>query len=149
MRQIIVALLIGAVLLGALPTAAQVGYIQTDSAPEAGMFPIGTTFSMVVLNAQNGQWGRSLSVRLARKLAWHLGHGSRSNEGSATPQRASNIEMTSKLLSKDSGSTVGNMAETWTNAARTASAGSKSAAYPPVGPGSERTHPCWTSGCMT
>ena len=29
------------------------------------------------------------------------------------------------------------------------SAGSKSATYPPVGPGSERTHPCWTSGFIT
>ena len=34
-------------------------------------------FSGVRSNAQNGQWGRSRSCRLARKLAWHLAHDSR------------------------------------------------------------------------
>lgn len=70
MRRIL--LLIGLLLLTALPVAAQVGqvaYIQTDTAPEAGMFPIGTTFSMVVLNAQNGQW-ETRPARIEHYIQW-------------------------------------------------------------------------------
>lgn len=68
MRTIVTLIVI---LLLVATVQAQIAYIQTDTPPQAGMLPVGTTFTMPVLNAQNRQW-ENHPARIDHYIDWKI-----------------------------------------------------------------------------